>query len=211
MDDSSGFQRSQRDQAEWNRPSERAEATTRSLLDRAQAGDEYALEEIFERYLPRLLRWASGRLPRMARDIVDTDDLVQDTLLKVIRTLGSIRNRHPGTFPAYVRRAILNRLNDEARRASRRPQITAYDGSEPAPMPSPLEESIGKELADRYEAALERLSDDDRATLFFRIEIGMTYGEIAEALDKPSTDAARMAVNRAGIRLAREMHDVRQS
>jgi hypothetical protein len=39
-----------------------------------------------------------------------------------------------------------------------------------------------------------------------RVEMGSTYLEIAEALGKPSTDAARMAVSRALIRLAEEMH-----
>jgi O6-methylguanine-DNA--protein-cysteine methyltransferase len=38
-----------------------------------------------------------------------------------------------------------------------------------------------------------------------RIELGQTYAEIASALGKPSTEAARMAVNRALARLARFM------
>ena len=60
---------------------------TRLLLARARDGDEAALERLFERYLPRLQRWARGRLPSWARDMADTHDLVQDTLLRTFRKI----------------------------------------------------------------------------------------------------------------------------
>jgi RNA polymerase sigma-70 factor (ECF subfamily) len=196
-----------RGDAHGNRASEWAGASTRNLIERAQTGDARALDEILARYLPRLLRWATGRLPRGARDIVDTDDLVQDSLVKVIRTLGSFQAQHAGAFPAYLRKAVLNRLRDEARRAARRPGAVGLDGTEMDPAPTPLEDALGRDLMDRYETALMQLDDDDRSVLFLRIEMGMSYPEIADALNKPSADAARMAVNRAGIRLARNMSD----
>ena len=56
--------------------------STFHLLDRARAGDQEALERLFERHVKPLQRWARGRLPRWARDLADTDDLVQDTLLR---------------------------------------------------------------------------------------------------------------------------------
>lgn len=211
MEGSSASKNPPRENATGNRSADWIGESTRSLLNRAQTGDERALEEILARYLPRLMRWASGRLPRAARDIVDTCDLVQDSLIKVVRSLDGIRERSPGTFPAYLRKAVLNRLYDEVRRAARRPGVTGLDGTESDPSPSPLEEAIGSELAAHYEAALLRLSDSDRAVLFLNIEIGMNFREMAEALDKPSADAARMAVNRAGVRLAREMHYARQT
>jgi len=210
MNDSSESDRSPRESTPGNSPFDWTNLTTCHLLDRVQSGDERALEEIVARYLPRLKRWASGRLPRGARDVVDTDDLVQDSFIKVARSVGGIRDRKPGTFPAYLRETVLNRLRDEARRASRRPGAMPLDGTELHPCPSPLEETIGHELSDRYESAFLSLSDDDRAILFLRIEMGMSFTEIADALDRPSADAARMAVNRAGIRLAREMSDARQ-
>ena len=179
--------------------------STRSLLDRARTGDERALEEVLARYLPRLMRWATGRLPRAARDIVDTGDLVQDSLIKVVRALDGFESRRPGAFPAYLRKTVLNRLRDESRRAASRPRMTGLHGTEMHPAPSPLEETMGSELTTDYEAALGRLDEDDRAVLFLRIEMGMKYAEIADVLNRPSADAARMAVNRAGLRLAREM------
>ena len=49
-----------------------------------------------DRYLPRLSRWASGRLPRWARDLSDTDDLVQDTLIRSVANLGHFEARGEG-------------------------------------------------------------------------------------------------------------------
>ena len=197
--------------ADQNRSAHWAGASTRSLIDRARTGDERALEEILSRYLPRLMRWATGRLPLAARDIVDTGDLVQDSLINVVRALDGFESQRPGAFPAYLRRTVLNRLRDEARRAASRQRVIGLYGAEIHSPPSPLEETIGSELAADYEAALDRLNDDDRSVLFLRIEMGMKYAEIADALDRPSADATRMAVNRAGLRLAREMRDVRRS
>ena len=61
------------------------------LVVRARGGDRQALDRLFERYLPLLRRWAAGRLPRWARDLVDTDDMIQDTLMRTFRNVRSGR------------------------------------------------------------------------------------------------------------------------
>src|SRR5262245_24680381 len=58
--------------------------STLDLLARMKAGDRQALEQIFERCLPPLRRWARGRLPRYARDLLETEDLVQETVLHAL-------------------------------------------------------------------------------------------------------------------------------
>ena len=70
---------------------------------------------------------------------------------------------------------------------------------------SPLEEAIGQEAIERYERALATLRREDRELVVARIELGYTNKEIAELLDRPTPNAARMAVERAIIRLAKEM------
>ena len=67
-------------------PSDAADRMS-DLLDRARAGDEEALNALLARHLPTLGRWASGRLPRWARDIADTTDLVQETVIARSRHL----------------------------------------------------------------------------------------------------------------------------
>jgi len=179
--------------------------STTSLIHRAQSGDDSALEVLCTRYMPRLYRWATGRLPPSARGIFDTGDLVQETLIKVIRRLGGFHPNHPGAFPAYLRKAILNRIRDEIRQAAGQPSMIGLDGSERDPAPSPLEETIGRDLIDTYEQAFRRLKEDDRAVIFLKIELEMSNKEVADALNKTSADAARKAGNRALVRLAREM------
>ena len=60
---------------------------------------------------------------------------------------------------------------------------------------------------ERYEWALQRLRDEERELVVARVELGLTYAEVAEAVGKSSPDAARMAVTRAIARLIEEMGD----
>ena len=191
-------------------PSRRPESlheSTCNLLNQAKDGDSQALDELCTRYLPRLHQWATGRIPYYARSLVDTNDLVQETLVRTVRQLDGFLPRHPGAFPAYLRKTILNRIREEIRRTTNKPAVRSLTGDEQDPSPSPLEQAIGRDLAERYEEALLHLKEEDRAAIFLRIEMGMNFNEIADALNKPSTNAAWMAVSRALVRLAEEMSD----
>jgi len=179
--------------------------TTRVLLERARAGDSAALERLCARYLPALRRWATGRLPRWARDHLDTDDLVQEALLETLKRLDTFQPRHEGAFRAYLRQTLQNRIYDEIQRARRRPPGVEIplEGIDRAPWPR--EQAIGREALERYERALGRLDDEAREAVVLRVEMGCSYIEVAEALEKPSSDAARMTVRRALMRLVEAM------
>lgn len=179
--------------------------STRELLNRAREGDQSSLNRLLARYLPRFRRWASGRLPKAARDLVDTEDLVQETLLQTVRRLDHFENRDQGAFQAYVRAALQNRIRDQVRRTERRGVAASLPEELLAEEPTPIETVVGKETLARYEAALESLSPIEKEAVIGRIELGLSYRELAEALDKPTADAARMTVSRALVRLAEEM------
>jgi RNA polymerase sigma-70 factor (ECF subfamily) len=202
--------------AEDNRPSRRRPAadsseplrdaeSTFSLIERARAGDSEAVERLFARHRKPLERWASGRLPKWARDISDTEDLVQETLLNTFKRIGEFEPRRVGALQAYLRQALLNRIREELRRKSRRPDHTDLDEIEVDSAQSPLEQAIGREAVERYEQALTRLKADEREAIIARVEMGYTYEELAEALGKPTPDAARKAAQRALVRLAEEI------
>ena len=178
---------------------------TLELLARARTGDRDALERLFARHIPLLKRWASGRLPRWARDIADTSDLIQESVFETFKHLESFEPRGEGAIQAYLRQAVVNRLRNQLRRVVTRPVRTELDPGLPDEAPSPLEAAIGRQTLDRYEAALLRLRPEERDAIVCRVEFGMTYAEIARALERPSTDAARMAVVRALERLVEEM------
>lgn len=179
--------------------------STFHLLDRARAGDKDALDRLFERHLKPLQRWARGRLPGWARDLADTNDLVQETLLQTFRKIDGFEPRGVGALQAYLRQAVLNRIRDELRRKRRRPDIAELNGLEVDRGESPLEQAIGREAVDRYERALTRLRPDEREAIIARVEMGYSYEELAEALGKPTADAARKSAQRALARLAEEM------
>jgi RNA polymerase sigma-70 factor (ECF subfamily) len=183
---------------------------TVELLRRAKQGDEKALERIMERYLPRLQHWARGRLPRHARALVDTSDLVQDALTRTLHGLDRIEVRGYGGFEAYVRQSVLNGIKDQIRRVAVRQPETVPAGLV-NPGPSPLEEAIGADLLERYERSLADLDEDDRRLVHLRVELEFDYDEIAAMTGRPTRDAARMAFQRALKRLAESMgHERRQ-
>ena len=181
------------------------ERLSSSLLELAQNGDEAALETLVARYRPRLVRWANGRLPRWARDIADTQDLVQDALFHTFKRMASFEWRGDGSLHAYLRHAILNRIRQELRRVKRQPQRVDLDSQSENDDLSPLEHAIGREALDRYERALAELGAEDREVIVARVELGHTNAEIADLLQKPSANAARMALERALVRLAKKM------
>ncbi len=179
---------------------------TSDLLDRARAGDERALNELFERHLPRLRRWASGRLPRWARDIADTADLVQDTMFMTLRHLDAFEQRGDGALQAYLRQAIVNRIRSELRKRAFRGFPGVLDSQLRDQATSPLDRAIANESLERYEAGLQKLKAADREVIVSRLELGLSYGEIAQSLGKPNANAARMAVVRAIERLTTAMN-----
>jgi RNA polymerase sigma-70 factor (ECF subfamily) len=176
-----------------------------ALVLRARSGDEAALNDLFERYSKRLRIWAHGRLPSWARGPADTHDIVQDTLLQVIRRLDAFEPRHDGAFLAYVRMTLRNNVTDRIRQAQRRGPSEPLASSRPSSEPSPHDLAEGTELLDRYEAALARLKPDHREAIIARIELRLSWSEVAATLNKPSIPAAQMAVRRSLVRLAREM------
>lgn len=175
------------------------------LLVRVRAGDRDALERLLHLYVPALRRWARGRLPRWARDLAETEDLVHDAVLKTFHRLDTFEYRAEGALQAYLRQAVMNRIRDECRRVGRRPAAAPLDDEMPGTDKSPLERAIGTEGVERYEAALLALRQEDREAIVARIEMGYSYAEVAVMLGKPSADAARVAVSRALVRLAEEL------
>ena len=176
---------------------------TFSLVARAARGDLNAENKLVERYWQALRRWAHGRLPPTARERGDTEDLVQVTLLKTLKGLGTFEPQREGAFTSYLHRILLNQIRDEIRRASRRP----FQNEVPENLPEtkrrgPLGGVLDKEFAERYETALRQLPETQSRAVVLRLEFGHSFQEVADKLGKPSPDAARMTYQRAVRRLS---------
>jgi|CXWL01.1.fsa_nt_gi RNA polymerase sigma-70 factor (ECF subfamily) len=183
--------------------------TTLDLVDRSRGGDEGARNRLIGRYLPLLTRWAHGRLPSSARDLSETQDLVQVTLLRAFQNLPAFDVQGPGAFFGYLRQIMTNLLRDELRRVGRRPLMAELDDRLEEPQASPLMNSITMETLKAYETALARLDDEQRELVVMRVEMGLAHQEIAALTQAPSENAARMRVARALADLARLMNDYR--
>jgi RNA polymerase sigma factor (sigma-70 family) len=175
------------------------------LVERVRSGDGEAREQLARRAIDALRRFASGRVPHAVRGRLDTDDLVQNAVMRAFQSLESFERRGHGSFLANLRTIVLNQVRDEARRlSSRAPHEELAEGHADGG-PDPIEVAVGREFVKDYETALARLAEPQRRAVILRLELGYSYEEIAEASGSASPNAARMTVARALVRLAREM------
>jgi RNA polymerase sigma factor (sigma-70 family) len=180
--------------------------STASLLAKVRRGDSTACDRLLVRYVPIFQRWARGRVPDRCRPLTNTDDLVQDTLVRVLKHLKDFEPQHEGAFLAYLRKTLLNLVHDKIRQVERRPPPGPLEDL-PDKGRNPLDITIDHETFEAYEAALAKLTDLQREAFILRMELGFSYPEIAEAMNLPSPDAARRHVSRALLRLAECMRD----
>lgn len=179
--------------------------STATLVRAMHRGDDAARDRLFARCLPLLTRWAHGRLPRFGRDLAETDDLVQVSLVRALNNIDSFESRRPGALLAYLRTILMNAVREEIRRSGRHPTDALPERDLPDQQPSVLEELMGRETLDAYESALAALTDKQRQAVILRLEFGMTFPEIACELEADSPDAVRMLVTRGLVALARAM------
>src|SRR5688572_3743676 len=131
---------------EDERPSDLlSDEPTMELVVRARGGDRRAVEALLQRSIPHLKRWAHGKLPAAARNSLDTGDLVQETVLHVLRKLDTFMPRHLGAMQAYLQLSVLNRNRDEVRRIGRHPPSTELTDDMQPDEPSPEEQAVRNE------------------------------------------------------------------
>lgn len=176
------------------------------LLAAARRGDANALDELIARYLPALHRWAHGRLPRWARTMADTADVVHDAVLKTLGRLETFEPRSRHALAAYLREAVRNRIRDEHRRIRRHGIPAALDHRLADPIPSPLDRTLTNAMEARYRAALAALSPLDQELIVAHVELDYNHEQLGCMLGR-SRDAARMALRRAVGRLADRMRE----
>jgi len=190
-------------------PDDNSMESTASLLFRARTGDEEARGKLLSRYQEVLERWARGRLPRRARGLLETGDLVQNTLIRALTHLDRFTPRGEGSFLAYLRTILLNEIRSEIRRTRRREWTRLSAENLQENTPSPLEQVIASESYGRYEAALSKLPRRTREAVILWLEFGYTHRQIAAAGCGPSENAVRMLVTRALAKLAADMSATR--
>ncbi len=181
--------------------------STATLLAKVRNGDGGARDRLCSIYLPILTRWAHGRLPKFARDLSETDDIVQTSLINALKSLDTFVPMHEGAFLAYLRKILLNNIRLEIRKKSSQMDKTQFqdDAENQNQQNSQLEIAVGNEVLDKYERALSQMDRSSREAVILRVEFGYTFAETAAAMNFSSANAARMKVSRALLTLAKRM------
>lgn len=166
-----------------------------ALVARCLAGDVEAFEPLVRRYQRPLYNVAL----RMLGDREAARDVVQDALLKAYQKLSSFDPRY--RFFSWVYRIVLNEsLNLRARRRTADPLTE----EPPARWGGPEQAVRERERQDGLQAALQRLTADDRQVLVLRHFAELSYAEIGEALGV-AEKTVKSRLHEARQRLGRQL------
>jgi RNA polymerase sigma-70 factor (ECF subfamily) len=175
------------------------DATYQQLLE-ARDGDEEARGRLLERLRPRLILWASSRMSDRLRSRMTAEDVAQEILLSVHRSMAQFRGGDDRAFRAWLFTVAENRVRDLANHTNAQKRRT------PEPrylsQTSPSGHAMRAESVDRLREALERLSPDYREVIRLRRFEELETAAVAEAMDRSPT-AIRVLYCRA-IRALRE-------
>jgi RNA polymerase sigma-70 factor (ECF subfamily) len=178
------------------------------LVERAQRGDKRAFELLVAKYQRKLGRLLS----RLVRDPAEVEDVTQEAFIKAYRALPSFRGE--SAFYTWLYRIGINTAKNYLVAMGRRaPTSTGFDheeaeGFEDAEQlrdtATPENELIGKQIAATVNRAMEQLPEDLRTAITLREIDGLSYEEIAAAMDCP-IGTVRSRIFRAREAIAAEL------
>jgi len=174
-----------------------------SLAAACQAGDLRAFERLYHLH--------GSRMKGIARNLLgttsDAEDAVQDTFLKIQRSIASFRGQ--SSFATWSFRILINTCYD-ARRSRMRKKEVAHQEPDESPRPEPRAASAHPSLRIALERALAQLTRHQRDVfLLYEVE-GFRHSEIASILDISET-ASKNTLFQAKKNLRRSLEAPRAS
>ncbi len=182
---------------------------TMTLVTRAQQQDESALEQLFERCLPRVRQAAALRVGRTASQLFDVEDVVQEALTDAFRNLSKFDVGSEGKFCNWLAKLIENRIRMALRAegADKRGggAVQRFADVEepisasmfPGRAHTPSAHARGAEMDQRFEQAVLEMPERARELVIQRFYFEMGFDEIADSMGLASADSARSMYNRA--------------
>jgi len=153
----------------------------RQLVRRIQAGDRQAFETLLDTYEARVYRLAL----RFTNSIPDAEDVTQEIFLGVYKSIGNFRGH--SALSTWIYRIAMNHCLEYRRKRkldsvpyNEDLTLISHDWRE-----DPVESADKRELATRIDAALSRLSPQHRDVIVMHELQGLTYQEVATALNVP--------------------------
>ncbi|MEM1222765.1 MAG: sigma-70 family RNA polymerase sigma factor [Verrucomicrobiota bacterium] len=163
------------------------------------AGDRKIFAELVERWQVRLINF----FYRSVGNRADAEDLAQETFLDLYRSASRYQAR--GTFKAYIFTLARRRLIDSYRKSSRRP-LDFIDPTDYVMQQQAETENETREIEEAFHLALHKLPDKQKAAILMLQQQGLSYEEIAEALQS-SLSAVKTWIHRARMHLRKELKD----
>lgn len=164
----------------------------RVLVERTVAGDQLAFELLVLKYQRRIQRL----IGRMVRDVDLVEDIAQETFIRAYRALHQFRG--DAQFYTWLYRIAVNTAKKALLELKRDPTIseaawrtvddddeTSRPGREPMTEETPESLLAAKEIGAVVNAAMESLPPDLREAVILREIEGLSYEEIAEAMNCP--------------------------
>ena len=164
----------------------------RELVERTVAGDQRAYELLVLKYQRRIQRL----IGRMVRDVDLVEDIAQETFIRAYRALHQFRG--DAQFYTWLYRIAVNTakkalmdlkrdptVSEAAWRTSDDDDETSRPGNEPTTDETPESVLAAKEIGAVVNAAMEALPSDLREAVILREIEGLTYEEIAAAMNCP--------------------------
>ena len=162
------------------------------LVERVKLGDVKAFEMLVVKYQRRIERL----IGRMVRDVDIVEDIAQETFIRAYRALPQFRG--DSAFYTWLYRIAVNTAKKALMDMKRNPLVPESamrndeDGDEPSRAESELSDGetpegilASKEIAAAVNSAVEALSDELRQAITLREIEGLSYEEIAEAMNCP--------------------------
>jgi RNA polymerase sigma-70 factor (ECF subfamily) len=161
----------------------------RQLVERAQRGDKQAFSLLVEKYQRKLARLLS----RFIRDQAEVEDVTQEAFIKAYRALPAFRG--DSAFYTWLYRIGINTAKNYLMALGRRaPTSTEVDaeeaegfeeGEQLRDINTPESLLLSKEIAETVNATIEKLPEELRKAIQMREIEGMSYEDIAQAMDCP--------------------------
>ena len=188
--------------------------TTVGLLHRYQMGREEAFTQLYARHQMSVRRSIAARLGCRVRDLVDTDDILQETYVAAWQYVVEGRFEYfqsVGGFRNLLAKIATQKLLDQAKshsrmRRDRRRTVPLQDvPREPESLDArPSQLAQEHEMEKLVEEAMLTLAEPDRWILDARSNLGMTYAAIAAELGRKPANA-KLRFFRAKERLAKQL------
>ena len=169
-----------------------AQEEDQQLVERVQRGDKRAFDLLVLKYQHKIL----GLIVRFVHDTHEAQDVAQEAFVKAYRALGNFRG--DSAFYTWLYRIAVNTAKKALMDLKRNPVVyegalrgsededeTSYFGREPTSEETPETVLAAKEIAQAVNAAMQALPEDLRQAVTLREIEGLSYEEIATAMECP--------------------------